>query len=247
MKSKNIVCIFIALLTVFLLCLSSCTDKTEENESTTAYEYVPSDTQTTAGESESSAGTEQLNIDTSWTGNFNITYSILNPEVSPVPIKIREIKTDNVHSIEYLDGSSFYCWKQNGSDVYKYTVVANASEQVYKVYENESVTRHSVFFKECSEIDKGFPLLSNVCYEYDEVVAGRQCSKYIQRAYKDGKVTATLFVWADKEFGFAVKKEEYDENDKLVVMLELIDFSYGETVDEDVTFDESEYVFKEEQ
>ncbi len=247
MKSKNIVCIFIFLLTVFLLCFSSCTGKTEENESTTAYEYVSSDTQTTVSGNESSTGTEELIIDTSWTRNFNATYSILNPDVSPVPIKIREIKTDNVHSIEYLDGSSFYFWKQNGSDVYKYTVVANASEQVYKVYENESVLNHSVFLSKCSEIEKNFPLLSNVCYEYDEVVAGRQCSKYIQRAYKDGKVTATLFVWADKEFGFAVKEEEYDADGRLVAKLEVLEFSCGSTKDEDVIVDISGYTFKEEQ
>ena len=247
MQSRNIICILIALLTVFLLCFSACTGESGQKESTTAYEYVPSDVQTTGAEVESSTGAEELKIDKTWTKNFDITYSILNPEVSPTPIKIREIKTDNVYSIEYLDGSSFYFWKQNGSDVDEYTVVANANEQVHKVYKNKSVSKVEVLFGQSSEVEKDFPLLSNVCYEYDEVVAGRQCSKYIQRAYKDGKVTGTLYVWIDKEFGFAVKEEEYDGNDSLVAMLEVIEFSSGETADEDVTFDASQYTFKEEQ
>ncbi len=247
MKNRNVIGIYIALLMVFVLCFTSCSNGAEENESTTAYEYIPSGSETTSGESESSGEPEELKIDRSWTKNFDITYSVLNPEVSPVPINIREIKADNVYSIEYLDGSSFYCWKQNGSDVDEYIVIANAEEQVHKVYKDKSVSRVDVLFRQSSEIEKDFPLLSNVFYEFDEVVAGRQCSKYIQRAYKDGKATATIYVWIDKEFGFAVKEEEYDGNDRLVTRLEVIEFSSGNTTDEDVTFDVSQYTFKEEQ
>lgn len=246
MKNRNIVCIIIASLTALVLCFSSCMNQPSENESTTAYEYIPSGSETTSTEPESSSASE-LMIDDSWKKSFDITYKVLNPEVNSVPFRIRERKSENAYTIEYLDGNSLYFCKQTGSDVEKYTIIESEKEQLHKVYKNSFIADRPVVFYECSFVEKNLPSLSNVCYEYDETIAGRECSKYIQRAYTDGKATATVYLWIDKEFGFAARQEEYDGEGRLVAMLELIEFSTGSTKDEDVIIDISQYTFKEEQ
>ena len=247
MRNKSVICIVIALLTVTSTAFSACNNDSSESESTTAYEYISSGGESATGEESSDANQGEIKIDRSWENNFDVTYNTYNPEVSPTPMKVRERKSESAYIVEYVDGNSFYYYKQNGADVDKYTVIENESEQLHAVYKNKHISALTALFGRSSEVDKNFPLLGNVCYEYDEVIAGRQCGKYLQRAYENGEATATLFIWIDNEYGFALKQEEYDAEGRLVAKLEVIEFSCGSTKDEDVIIDLSEYTFKEEQ
>ena len=97
-----------------------------------------------------------------------------------------------------------------------------------------------------SNVDATMPAQSNVLYMYDEIIAGRNCHKYIQRAYADAKLTESVYVWIDAQYGFAMKCEDYDAADVLKTSWEVTEFAAGGVTADDVVIDLSQYSFTEE-
>ena len=84
-------------------------------------------------------------------------------------------------------------------------------------------------------------------YMYDEEVGGRACHKYLQRAYTDGKLTDSVYIWIDIEFGFAAKCESYNADGKMRLMWKTDSFETGTVGDDDIKIDLSQYSVREEE
>lgn len=236
---------FIILLTA--LSLSSCNDEPGTEETETGYEYTPSgsESESTTENSNEDELQKKINIDNSWQKNFSVSYEYYNPEQSISTMKINEKKSSSAFTVEYVDTKSVLYYKANGDDTDYYVIIDNEDEQVHSVLEGKSFSGLSSMFMKLTVLSPELPSQSNVLYMYDEEVAGRNCHKYIQRAYSDGKLTQSVYVWVDAEFGFAAKCEAYDADNKLTVMWKTESFETGTLQDEDVFIDISEYSFKE--
>ncbi len=228
-----------------VLCLSSCGGSGSEDETTTNYSYVPQGSEGTTATGENAPG-DKINIDKSWQKNFSAEYEYYNPEQSLVTMKIKEKKSQNAFTVEYVDTKSILYYKADGNNTDYYVLIDNQEQQAHSVLENKPFSSLSSMFMKLTEIDKDLPSQSNVLYMYDEEVAGRPCHKYIQRAYSGGKLTQSVYVWIDKEYGFAAKCEAYDEENIMTVMWRLNSFRTGKLTDEDVFIDLSQYNFTEE-
>lgn len=226
-----------------LLCLTAC-GGTSEDETTTNYSYVPQGAEGTTANGENKPS-DTINVDKSWQKNFSAEYEYYNPEQSLTTMKIKEKKSKNAFTVEYVDTNSILYYKADGNNTDYYVIIDNQDEQVHSVLENKPFSSLSSMFMKLSELDKNLPSQSNVLYMYDEEVAGRPCHKYIQRAYSGGKLTQSVYVWIDKEFGFAAKCEAYDENNILTVMWRLNSFETGGLSDSDVFIDLSAYSFED--
>ena len=239
----------LSLLISALLCLGivlslvSCTES-EEGESTTDYNYIPKVPEGTTAAGEAGPG-NTISVDKTWQRNFYAEYEYYNPEQSPVTMKIVEKKSQNAFTVEYVDTNSVLYYKADGNDTDYYVLIDNQEQQVHSVLEDKPFTSLSSMFMKLTELDRNLPSQSNVLYMYDEEVAGRPCHKYIQRAYSGGKLTQSVYVWIDKEFGFAAKCEAYDENNIMTVMWRLNSFETGKLSDADVFIDLSQYKFEE--
>ncbi len=246
MKLRSIFFLLTALALAFsMLSFSSCNGKTEENESSTGYEYTPSGSENTTAY-ENNEASETITVDTSWQKNFRVSYRYYNPEQSMTTMRILEKKSDKAFTVEYLDTASILYYKANGSNTDYYVIIDNEDEQVHSVLEGKKFSSLSSMFMKLSEVSPDLPSQSNVLYMYDETVAGRSCHKYIQRAYSDGKLTQSVYVWIDAQFGFVAKCEAYDSSENLTVMWTIDEFETGTLTDEDVFIDTSLYSFKEE-
>ena len=239
----------LSLLISALLCLGivlslvSCSGS-EEGESTTDYNYIPQCSESTTAAGEAGPG-NTISVDKTWQRNFYAEYEYYNPEQSPVTMKIVEKKSQNAFTVEYVDTNSVLYYKADGNDTDYYVLIDNQEQQVHSVLEDKPFTSLSSMFMKLTELDRNLPSQSNVLYMYDEEVAGRPCHKYIQRAYSGGKLTQSVYVWIDKEFGFAAKCEAYDENNIMTVMWRLNSFETGKLSDADVFIDLSQYKFEE--
>lgn len=242
---KNFRIIISALLcAVTLLCFVSCGTSGNEGETTTNYNYMPQGAEGTTAQGQNSPG-DKINIDKSWQKNFSAEYEYYNPEQSLATMKIKEKKSRNAFTVEYVDTNSILYYKADGNNTDYYVIIDGETEQAHSVLENKPFSSLSSMFMKLSEVDKDLPSQSNVLYMYDEEVAGRVCHKYIQRAYSGGKLTQSVYVWIDKEFGFAAKCEAYDEENIMTVMWRLTAFETGKLSDSDVFIDVSQYTFKE--
>ncbi|MBE6715311.1 MAG: hypothetical protein E7573_00140 [Ruminococcaceae bacterium] len=234
--------ILIVMITVFSF--ASCKDDKNE-ESTTGYSYNPVGSETTEVPSTDSTAGDVINIDDSWMKNFHVKYRYYNPEQSVTTMNIEEKKSAGAFTVEYLDTNSILYYKANGMDTDYYVIINNEEEQVHSVLKNKKFSSLSSMFMKLSEVNADLPTQSNVLYMYDEEVAGRNCHKYIQRAYSDGKLTQSVYVWIDVQYGFAARCEAYDESNNLTLMWDIESFETGTLTDEDVFIDISEYAFKE--
>lgn len=248
MNSKRITAFFLALTVLFsVVLLSSCDTEPDNTESQTDYEYTPSgsaDDSTTSSSGENELQ-KKINVDNSWQKNFSVSYEYYNPEQNISTMKINEKKAEKAFTVEYVDASSVLYYKENGDNTDYYVLIDNEVEQAHSVLENKSISDLSSMFMKLSVISPELPSQSNVLYMYDEEVAGRNCHKYIQRAYSGGSLTQSVYVWVDAEFGFAVKCEAYDADNTLSVMWKVLSFETGTLKNEDVYIDISEYTFKE--
>ena len=227
-----------------VLCLASCTGAGTEDETTTGYSYVPQGAEATTSEGESKPS-ENIAVDKSWQKNFSAEYEYYNPEQSLSTMKIKEKRSRNAFTVEYVDTKSILYYKADGNNTDYYVLIDGEDEQVHSVLENKPFSSLSSMFMKLSEVDKNLPAQSNVLYMYDEEVAGRLCHKYIQRAYAGGKLTQSVYVWIDVEYGFAAKCEAYDEENIMTVMWRLTAFETGKLSDDDVLVDLSQYTFAE--
>lgn len=244
MKNRSVaLCLALLLLFSIVTVFSSCND-TENTESSTGYEYTPSGSEgTTAGNTDETD--EQIKIDNSWRKNYYVKFSHYNPEKSISTMYYEEKRSENAFTLEYLDSAGFIrYYKADGNDTEYYEIIKNQKEQNRPVSTGESLSTLFSFFMKLSKVEPDFSTLGNVLYMYDESVAGRNCHKYIQRAYTDGALIETIYVWIDIEYGFAVKWEQYDSENKLSSMMSVESFSVGNMKDEDVVLDTSVYTFK---
>lgn len=246
MKIRNVL-LFMTVMAVLMsmLCFAACGNNSGETESSTGYEYTPSGAEKTTV-ADTSQLNEEISVDFSWKKNFRVVYRYYNPEQSLTTMKIQEKRSDNAFTVEYLDTSSILYYKANGNNTDYYVIIDNENEQVHSVLEGKKFSSLSSMFMKLSEVSPELPSQSNVLYMYDEQVAGRNCHKYIQRAYSDGNLTESVYVWVDAQFGFVAKCEAYDATDKLTVMWSVDEFEAGTLKDEDVFIDTSLYTFKEE-
>ena len=241
---KSFILISLLLCAGILLALTSCGGSTED-ETTTNYSYVPQGAEGSTGSSDNTPG-DVLAVDKSWQKNFAAEYEYYNPEQSLATMKIKEKKSSNAFTVEYVDTKSVLYYKADGNNTDYYVLIDNQEEQVHSVLEDKPFSSLSSMFMKLTEVDSTLPSQSNVLYMYDEEVAGRMCHKYIQRAYSGGKLTQSVYVWIDKEFGFAAKCEAYDESNIMTVMWRLTAFETGKLSDSDVFIDLSQYTFAEE-
>ena len=225
--------------------LVSCNKTPSQTEITTGYEYVPGGVNDTTHSTSENAGNEKIKINTSWQRNFKVDYEYYNPEQSITTLSIRERKSANAFTVEYVDTKSILYYKANGNDTDYYVIMNGEDQQVHSVLEGKHFSTLSSMFMKLSQVKADLPLQSNVLYMYDEEVAGRLCHKYIQRAYSGGELTESVYVWIDAEYGFAAKCEAYDVNNILTVMWRLNSFETGTLNDEDVHIDLAQYTFGE--
>ncbi len=237
--------IAVMLCVIWALQLTSCNNEPDNTESSTGYEYIPSGQETTTASANNEAEAK-INVDSTWKKNFKVKYSYYNPEQSLTTMKIQEKRAYNAFTVEYLDTSSILYYKANGNNTDYYVIIDSENEQVHSVLEGKHFSSLSSMFMKLSEVSPDLPSQSNVLYMYDESVAGRNCHKYIQRAYSDGKLTQSVYVWVDSQYGFVAKCEAYDASEILTVMWAIEEFEAGSLTDEDVMIDLDGYTFKEE-
>ena len=124
-------------------------------------------------------------------------------------------------------------------------MVPSEEQYVHSVLKGKSISELSSTYMKLTAVAEDLPTYTNVLFMADETVAGRACKKYIQRAYTDGKVTETVYVWVDSLFGLCLKCEDYDADDVLQTYWETISFSTGRVTDSSFGFDLSIYDFTE--
>lgn len=224
---------------------SSCKDNNGE-ETSTGYEYKHSGADDITQSSTDGELEKTIKIDNSWKRNFRVNYRYYNPEQSITTMNIEEKKSANAFTVKYIDTGSMLYYKANGNNTDYYVIIEQEDEQVHSVLTGKKISSLSSMFMKLSAVDSDLPSRNNVLYMYEEQVAGRNCHKYIQRAYSDGKLTESVYLWIDAEFGFVARCEAYDAADTLTVMWEIEDFVTGTLQDEDVFIDLSAYNFKEE-
>lgn len=232
----------ILMLVCIVASFSSCGESGNE-ENSTGYEYIPSGSEITTAANQEELQ-QKFTVDTSWQKNFYVKYSHYNPEQSIATMHYEEKRSENAFTYEYLDAGSLQYYKANENGIEFYSIMKNENEQTRTVLSDNFSELSSLFMK-LSEVDADFPSQNNVLYMYDEEVAGRNCHKYIQRAYSGGKLTKTVYIWVDAQYGFYAKLEEYDAENKLTFMFATESFSAGNMKDEDVIIDTSKYTFKE--
>ncbi len=246
MKIKRIALLLSAcILFVYVFGFSSCTDDNTE-ESSTGYEYRPSASDETTDEAQTGEFEKKISIDNTWKRNFRVNYRYYNPEQSITTMNIQEKKSSNAFTVQYIDTHSILYYKSNGNDTDYYVIIEDQDEQVHSVLQGKKFSSLSSMFMKLSVVDADLPSQNNVLYMYEEEVAGRNCHKYIQRAYSEGKLTESVYLWIDAEYGFVAKCEAYDASNVLTVMWEIEEFVTGTLKDEDVFLDLSDYSFREE-
>lgn len=236
-----------ALTAVLLTLLSSC--KTNGgNDSTTAEPYsYNSKADTTNATSVASADPEKpFEINTSWQSNFKVTYEYYNSSDGNGTVTVKETKNKNAFTAEYPDGNSILYYKANGNDTDYYVIMTDKKEAAHSLHKGDSFSELKSTFMKLTKVSKDLPSLSNVLYMYDENVGGRACHKYLQRAYTDGKLTESVYIWIDIEFGFAAKCESYNADEKMRVMWCIDSFETGTVGDDEINPDLSNYTVTEE-
>lgn len=244
--NKLITAAILILLLSVLLCFSSCDSNSGESESSTGYEYKPSVSDETTQAPENDEVEKEVKIDNTWKRNFRVNYRYYNPEQSITTMNIEEKKSANAFTVQYIDTHSILYYKANGNDTDYYVIIDHEDEQVHSVLTGKKFSSLSSMFMKLSAVDADLPSQNNVLYMYEEEVAGRKCYKYIQRAYSEGQLTESVYLWIDVQYGFVAKCEAYDSNNTLTVMWEVEEFVTGTLQDEDVFLDLSGYTFKEE-
>lgn len=236
-----------------LFCLTACTDKnnTGNNGDSYEYNYSATSTQTDATASDSTVPDVkdvEFTVDKSWQKNYHIAYSFYDRDKTGTLINVKETKTDSVFAVEYVNATNpTLYYKANGKDVDLYVIESSVGEQKHTLMKNTNFALLTSLFMKLSNIEAGFPKLSNVVYQNDETVAGRNCHKYIQRAYTDGEATETVYVWVDAEFGFVAKCQAVDAQYNTTTNWEITEFTTGGVTEKDTGISLSSYKFTDTQ
>ena len=241
MYAKAVFCLLLAGLT--LLGFVACGGR-EEPTTSMDYSYISGDT-TESPDATDPKDDDAFAVDTSWQKNFSAEYKYYDKSASEDTVTIREVRCDTAFAAKYPATGNLIYYVSHGTDIDCYTVAPAQKQYMHTVIKNKSIADISTTLMKLTEVSADLPDRSNVLYMGEEKVAGRTCKKYIQRAYTDGAVTETVYVWVDAEFGFAVKCEDYDENDELKTYWEVTSFSSGSVSEADVGVDISKYTFTE--
>lgn len=235
------VCLLLAASVLFAL--AGC-GNTEEPTAFSDYSYVSDDT--SAPQESTSAGKEDsFAVDTSWQKNFAAEYKYFDKSVSDDTVTIRETRCETAFAAVYPETGNLIYYAANGSDIDCYTVAPAQKQFMHTVVKNKSIGDISTTLMKLTEVSEELPQRANVLYIGEETVSGRACKKYIQRAYTDGAVTETVYVWVDAAYGFALKCEDYDASDALKTYWEVTSFAAGNVTPADIGVDISGYTFTE--
>ena len=228
--------------------LSGCKNNNEGEEGTSKYNYTPAETTTEEAQTEDVIRDFQKAFvkDLSWQRNYTVKYRYYNAAKSVENAEIIEKRASTAFSVEYTDTGLLLYYRANGDDTDYYVIDPAGSEMTHSVLTGKKISSLSSLFMKLSNVDATLPAQSNVLYMYDEIVAGRNCHKYIQRAYSDARLTESVYVWIDAQYGFAMKCEDYDAADVLKTSWEVTEFSAGGVTADDVYVDVSAYQFTEE-
>ena len=188
---------------------------------------------------------EFYTVDPSWQRNFEVAYKYFDKSTSEQTVLIKETRSETAFSAVYPETGNMIYYKANGDSIDSYTVVPSEEQYVHSVLKGKSISELSSTYMKLTAVAEDLPTYTNVLFMADETVAGRACKKYIQRAYTDGKVTETVYVWVDSLFGLCLKCEDYDADDVLQTYWETISFSTGRVTDSSFGFDLSIYDFTE--
>ena len=245
----------VKLISVFLISFilfsffAGCKKGKENEEVPSKYNYTPA-AETTSPDEETtgSIGDFQKAFikDLSWQKNYQVTYRYYNPSQDVNNAEIREKRAANAFTVEYLDTGLTLYYKAKDEDTDYYVIDPAQGANMHSVIAGKKIASLSSLFMKLSNVDATLPAQSNVLYMYDEIVAGRNCHKYIQRAYSNAKLTESVYVWIDAQYGFAMKCEDYDAAEILKTSWEVTEFSAGTLTEEDVALDLSIYQFSEE-
>ena len=241
-----------AVLLVFCLLpsvLAGCRGKkTNGDEVPSKYNYTPATEAAPEDETEGGGNDFQKAFvkDLSWQKNYPVSYRYYNAAQSVENANIVEKRASTAFSVEYTDTGLLLYYRANGDDTDYYVIDPTGSGQMHSVLTGKKISSLSSLFMKLSNVDATLPAQSNVLYMYDEMVAGRNCHKYIQRAYTDAKLTESVYVWIDAQYGFAMKCEDYDAAEVLQTSWEVTEFSAGGVTADDVYVDVSAYPFLEE-
>lgn len=239
MKNK-ILAVSVCLLLVF--CFTACNKKEQTNKPNN-YKYVESSDVESSEKEDDNNLKKPFSVDNSWHDNFSVTYNYYNSNQSSNDVTIIEKKTAGAFFVEYVDTKSILYYKANGNDTDYYVIVDGEEQQAHSVLKNKKFSTLSSMFMKLSSVEQKITDQNNVLYMGDEVVGGRSSQKYIQRAYENGNLTQTVYIWVDVQYGFASKCEAYDADDNLLIKWEIEDFKSGDVNDEDVYIDLSKYNF----
>ncbi|MCH5197842.1 MAG: hypothetical protein J1E34_02945 [Oscillospiraceae bacterium] len=249
MKNRSLIFFGMILFAVMIFAFSSCTNK-NDIDTTSDYSYISQDDLTNAGSSgaennPSSDKTNSFIVDTSWQKNYSAEYKYFDAAASKETVTIKEMKSKASFSASYPDSGNFIYYTENDGDIDCYTVIPAEKQYIHSVIENQSIDGISSTLMKLTGVSEELPKLANVLYMNDEEISGRSCKKYIQRAYTDGEVTETVYIWIDSEFGFALKCEDYNADNELKTYWEVMLLSVGTVEDKDIAIDLSAYSFTE--
>lgn len=224
--------------------LSACNNGNQPAVTTPDYSYNNEDT-TGDGTAPADGTGERFTVDVSWQQNYAAEYKYFERVAGEETVTIREARTAVAFSARYPANGNFVYYAVSGSDLDCYTAVPAEEQYVHTVLKNKSLNELSSTFMKLTAVSAGLPELSNVLYMGEETVGGRACKKYIQRAYENGAVTETVYVWVDAEFGFAMKCEAYNADEELQTYWEVTSFAAGHAGAADLGVELSDYTFTE--
>lgn len=238
----------IALFAIFacLFSFSSCKDEPAPPIYIPDYSYSSDENESKNGEETTAAQDASFTVDTSWQNNYKVNYTYFDGSASSGSVTINEIKSASRFEASYPGSGNLIYYVAEGANIKVYTVIPEEKEYNSTEIKNQTISSLSSTFMKLTSVSETLPSLSNVIYMYDETVAGRNCKKYMQRAYTDGLVTETVLVWVDAEFGFAAKCEAYDAEENLTSAWETLTFRTGDITDGDFDVDLEDYAFTEE-
>lgn len=245
---KHKLAVSASLTAAILTLLTSCmTDGGNETTTAEPYTYNPQSDATTAAVSAAEDPEKPFTVNTSWQSNFKVEYEYYNSSDGTDTVTIKETKNKSAFTAEYPDGKSTLYYRANGADT-DYYVLMNGAEKkaAHTLLKGKSFSELSSTFMKLTRVSSDLPSLSNVLYMYDENIGGRACHKYLQRAYSGGKLTESVYIWIDIEFGFAAKCESYGADGNMRVMWSVVSFETGTADDGDIKIDLSQYTVTEE-
>ena len=218
----------------------------ENHEPTTLpdYSYFSDDT-TLPSETAPAGEDEAFKVNESWQKNFIAEYKYYDGSVSEDTVMIRETRCETAFAAEYPASGNLIYYVADGGDIDCYTVAPAEKQYMHTVVKNKSIADISTTLMKLTYVSEDLPERANILYIGEESVSGRTCKKYIQRAYTDGAVTETVYVWVDAQYGFAMKCEDYDADDTLKTYWEVTSFSAGGVTQAEIGVDLSAYSFTE--